>query len=654
MPYGWIGTNIEIDLTVGKIEKRQGVPELTRTYLGGKGINAKILWDSVPPEVAPFSPDNLLIVSTGILTGTMVPSANRGVITFKSPQTGLHYHSSLGGFWPTAIKHAGYDTIIIRGKSPTPVYLWINNDKVELRDAAHLWGKGTHETRRIIREELENSRVEIACIGPAGENKCYAAIIESSFGASASRGGSGAIMGDKNLKAIAVYGTGDVNIAKPLQLAELCEQIHDRSGPLKEGKDRGGMERGLLSALRVVPFGNINEIYVQLSPDSQLRQDVDALCAGVTDLVNRADSAVSCYGCGVRCRRGFAFPGGGHYYLKCQSWFQFMASCKIIDFDFNIECIRLCQHYGLDVVSVSRSIAFAVDLYEKGILTKRDTDGMHLEWESKEVAYSLIEKISRREGIGDILANGVYEAARQIGRGAEDFAYHTKKMEYIGDCIPYMFMPYGALAQAVSDKVDFTRNVSAAIYSAFYLSPEQRQALLESPYWIYPKEYGKYYLPEFSYDGVDYEPICQFVAYDDETYSIIDMVGLCSWWTIFLGNSPINSRALMAELVACVTGIDLSEAALTAIARRTLNLVRAINVRSGVRRKDDTVSKLFFQKTAPKPYQTLNPDMFNKWIDRYYELKGWNSRGIPTKETLQGLGLDYVWQDLERRGILTD
>jgi len=415
------------------------------------------------------------------------------------------------------------------------------------------------------------------------------------------------------------------------------------------------MERTLLGLPRSVPFGNLEEMYEDL-PDSQLRQDTDALCAGVTDLVNKADSAASCYGCGFRCRRGFALPGGGHYYLKCQSWFQFMVTCKIIDFDFDMECGRLCQHYGFDTWSVSGSIAFAIDLYEKGILTKQDTDGMHLEWGNKEVVFSLIEKISRREGIGDILANGVYEAARQIGRGAEDFAHHTKKLEYYGEAIS-SFVPNAALMAAISDKVDITRLSSAALYGTTDYSLEQKQAFVESPYWIYPREYGKYYLARSSgptRNGADYKPGCQFVAYADETYTILDMTGICSFWAIFLPNPPINSRALMADLVTSVTGMDTSEAELTAIARRTLNLVRALHVRLGVRRKDDTVSKLFFERTPPPPYQTLDPDVFNKLIDRYYELKGWNSEGIPTKQTLQGLGLDYVWQDLERRGILTD
>jgi len=295
MTYGWMGTTLEIDLTQGTIERKETGPELNRAYLGGKGTNARIFWDRVPPEVAPFSPDNLLIISPGVLTGTIVPSANKGVITFKSPQLGLHYHATLGGFWPTAIKHAGYDTIIIRGKSPTPVYLWVNNDKVELRDAAHLWGKGTYETRKAIGEELENSKVEVACIGPAGENRCYAASIEGSFAASASRGGAGAVMGDKNLKAIAVYGTGAVNIARPLQLAELCEQILDRSGPHKESMARGELSKGVgYGMTRIGYYGNLNEMYGDLSPDSQFRRGIDALQEGITDWVNKADTAASC------------------------------------------------------------------------------------------------------------------------------------------------------------------------------------------------------------------------------------------------------------------------------------------------------------------------------------------------------------------------
>jgi aldehyde:ferredoxin oxidoreductase len=349
----------------------------------------------------------------------------------------------------------------------------------------------------------------------------------------------------------------------------------------------------------------------------------------------------------------FALPGGGCAYLKCHLWNSFMVSTKIIDYDAVLECCRLSQHNGLDIIAVARCIAFAIDLYEKGILTKQDTDGMHLQWSDKEVVFSLIEKVSQRDGIGDTLANGVYQAARQIGRGAEDFAHHIKKMEFAPPAV-LMFMPYLALAQAISDKGDMSRNVSSTCVMWAGYSKEQRQELIKSPFWIYPKEYEKYYLAEFSHDGADYEPGCQFVAYDDETYSIIDMAGICSYWSVFLMNSPINSRALIADLVACATGLEISEADLTSIGRRALNLVRALNVRLGVSRKDDSLSKLI-HKVPPSPsLKSLDPNKFNKWIDRYYEIKGWNSEGIPTKKTLQGLGLNYVWQDLEQRGILKD
>ncbi len=170
MLYGWSGASLEVDLSTGSIEKSQGDRGLYESYLGGKGTNARTLWERVGPEVDPFSPDNPLIIGAGVLTGTIVPSANRAVVTFRSPQTGIHHYSGIGGFWPPELKRAGYDTLIVSGRSPAPVYLWINDDKTEIRDASHLWGKGTHETKRLIREELNSQDVQVICIGPAGEN----------------------------------------------------------------------------------------------------------------------------------------------------------------------------------------------------------------------------------------------------------------------------------------------------------------------------------------------------------------------------------------------------------------------------------------------------------------------------------------------------
>ncbi len=328
-----------------------------------------------------------------------------------------------------------------------------------------------------------------------------------------------------------------------------------------------------------------------------------------------------------------------------------MGACKIIDYDFNLECYRLATHYGFDTLAVARCIAFAIDLYERGILTKADTDGMHLEYGNKGLVYSLIEKIGRREGIGDILANGVYQAARQIGRGAEDHAHHTKKMEY-HQIMAFMFQPYSALMAAVVDKGDMTRMWNSPIGRLYSSSREEKEALIKSSFWNYPEEYNKYYLAKPSLDGTDYEPICQFIAYDADRYTILDMTGICSFWAAFLGSSPFNSVALIAELVACVTGLDIDEAELITIARRTLDLIRSINTCMGLTRKDDSIAKPFFKLPPPPGFKKHDPALFAKWIDRYYELKGWNKDGVPTRESLRELGLDDVAQHLEDRGFL--
>ncbi|MFZ3373459.1 MAG: aldehyde ferredoxin oxidoreductase N-terminal domain-containing protein, partial [Desulfitobacteriaceae bacterium] len=225
MRYAETGYNLEIDLSRGNIERVETDPKLTELHLGGQGTSAKILWDRVPPEVEAFSPENLLIFSSGLLHGTPVPGANRTVVNTISPQTNLYSHSIFGGFFGPELKHAGYDTIVFRGKSPNLVYLWISNDKVEIRDASHLQGKGALETAEILKAELKDSKVQVAAIGLAGENRVYMASIEHA-NSSASRG-VGAVMGDKKLKAIVVRGTKDINVARPAELWEICNRQYE-------------------------------------------------------------------------------------------------------------------------------------------------------------------------------------------------------------------------------------------------------------------------------------------------------------------------------------------------------------------------------------------------------------------------------------------
>jgi aldehyde:ferredoxin oxidoreductase len=454
-------------------------------------------------------------------------------------------------------------------------------------------------------------------------------------------------MGDKRVKAIAVHGTKDIYIAKPARLVELSENILNRTGPLRGFVEAFSSDLNMYEML-LAYFGNLTETIAEVSPElQQAITNSPATCQALIDAQRLRET--SCYNCGIRCKMAFRRPDGGVSFCKCQSWWTFMFSCKIIDYDFALKSYYLCEQYGLDSVSVARYVAFAIQLYEEGILTKEQTDGVHLEWANQEVALALIEKIAKREGIGQILADGTYEAARRIGKGAEEYVHVNKKMEQIIAAASF-FTPYGALILSINDKGDATRNMGN--FGGLYWNTGRQQEYVDSGFCLYPKEYEKYLLTDFDYSGDASEPTCQVAAYDEEEFCITDLTGLCNFWSSFFPDQPVNTRALKAELVSCVTGMDIDESGLTEIARRVINLVRGCNLRLGLTRKDDTVPKLFFKKIPFPPLQKLDRAKFDKHIDRVYELRGWTEEGVPKRETLEGLGLDYVCEGLQRDGIL--
>jgi aldehyde:ferredoxin oxidoreductase len=367
------------------------------------------------------------------------------------------------------------------------------------------------------------------------------------------------------------------------------------------------------------------------------------------DFVKRFKTrGASCYNCGLCCKPTLAMPDGGYSFVKCQSWFTFMFACKIQDFTFGLKCYNLCEKYGLDSISAASYIAFVIDLYAKGILTKKDTDGIHLEWGNEELAFSLIEQIARREGIGVILANGVYEAARLIGRGAEEYVHHVKKLELI----PFdLYMPYLALCTAVSDKGDMTRLESSFPQHWLAESKSWKEEYLKTDFFNYPEEFRKYILDDFDWKGEDYEREAQFVSYDLDKNMISDCAGLCIFWTGFYIWGPIKLGEVV-DLISCVTGMKIDKTEAMKMAKRIGTILKAYNVILGIRRKDDKVPEKYFRGSPPSPLSPLDHDRFDKMIDEYYRLRGWNREGIPSGEILNELDLNYVRQELERRGIL--
>jgi len=636
MRYGETGFNLEIDLSRGIIERVETDPGLMELHLGGQGTADKILWDRVPPEVEPFSPDNLLIFSTGLLHSTPVPGANRTVVNTFSPQTNLHAHSLFGGFFGPELKHAGYDKLVIRGKSHSLVYLWINNDEVEIRDASHLQGTGCQGTAALIRQELKQDKAQVAAIGLAGENRVYLSTIEHS-NSSASRG-VGVIMGDKRLKAIAVRGTKDIDIARPAELFELCLGLRKEIYENPRCGDPMAHEDDETFHVDNFAWGNARE-----RKKGYWNEEKEEKWGALTRKLKDRDT--SCYNCSKDCHAVISSSGRQRYALKCFNKLTYlMAAHKELDFNYDI--LGVTQEYGLDGFSTPQVLAFAIELYEAGILTDQDMPGFPPDVEERFLW--LVERIVRREGIGDVLANGVYWAARQIGKGAEEYDHNTmKKFEQVPLKLGKVNPPY-FLMYATGEKMSITQ-----IEGSYPQDPlptlEEREKFVRDWVAVPNDKFKKIFLEWEKRNDLSFEASCSICDWNEMMHYIDDAIGLCGFLSSFRGQFggriPYHTHNI-PKIISLATGMDLDEDGLWRIGRRNRNLVRALNVRRGLRRKDE--------KPPEDHWKVRDHKMETKLLDAYYEFKGWNSEGIPSKETLDELGLDYVSEDFEQRGILTD
>ncbi len=652
MRYAETGFNLEIDLSRGNIERVETDPKLTELHLGGLGTNAKILWDRVPPETEPFSPDNLLIFSTGLLVGTPAPGANRTIVTAYSPQTLLMGYSMMGGFFAPELKYAGYDKVVFRGKSPDLVYLWINNDKVEIRDASHLRGKGAVETAELIRQELKEPKAQVAAIGLAGENRVYMASIEQGR-SSASRLGLGAVMGDKGLKAIAVRGTKDINLARPAEFMQLCNDVLQyikvrAAKPIPEVMPiLAGLGSPAEMAVHDEKWHTENFMWgnARTRRKDYWNKEIEEKWKETLETVRTR--LISCYNCPMKCGAIISVPGISTYMMKCFSKLTYtMAAFSDLDFGFKIA--QRATEYGVDGFSTPQVMAFGFELKEAGILTDADFAGCPSDNEGK--FYWLLDRIVRREGIGDVLANGTYWAAKQIGKGAEAYAHNTiKKHEQLplklGMLNPIYFLMY-----STGEKMNITQ-IEGNFPQAPFSTMEMKEDFVRD--WIQvPDEKFKKYVLDWELRGERsmpfYPPVeacCEIVDWQEKMHHIDDALGVCAGLSSFPLKPPYHMHNLPA-FISLATGIDMDEAGLTQVFNRNRNLVRAINVRRGLRRADE--------KPPEDHWKKRFPELETQLLDAYYKFKGWNHEGIPTKESLHELGLDYVAEDFLKRGILTD
>jgi aldehyde:ferredoxin oxidoreductase len=585
------------------------------------------------------------------LAGTPAPGANRTVVSTFSPQTSLMAFSMMGGFFAPELKYAGYDKLIIRGKSPNLVYLWINDGKVEIRDASHLQGKGAGETAELIKQELKKPKAQVVSIGPAGENRVYFASIEHGR-SSASRGGIGAVMGDKNLKAIAVRGTLDINIARPAEFVEFCQAVlkfmqHRLDNPIK-GVMPIHATLGAPQEMAITDeqwhttnfaWGNARirrkDFWTNQTRKRWEKTQREAV-----------ERLISCYNCPLKCGAIIVHPKLKRYMMKCFSKLTYTLAA-FSDLDFGFRIAGQAQEYGVDAYSTPQVMAFALELYEAGILTDKDMPGMPSDIEGR--FFWLLDRIVRREGIGDVLANGVYQAARQIGKGAEAYDHNTiKKQEQIpiklGTLNPFYYLMW-----STGEKVNITQ-IEGQVPQGPFPTRELREEFVED--WVQiptgKEERFKQFILEWGDEDkrLPFWPstdlVCELVEWQETMHYIDDCTGICTGLSSFAYKPPYHIHNLPL-LISAATGIDLDEAGLWQIARRNRILIRAINVRRGLRRKDERPPEDHWRKRFPEFEAKLQ--------DEYYRFRGWNKEGTPHKETLDELGLDYVRDDFEQRGI---
>jgi aldehyde:ferredoxin oxidoreductase len=621
---GYAGTYLRVDLSRCEIKKLALPEELASQFLGGNGFGTKILWDEVGRDIDPLSPENKLIFAAGPLTGTIFPTAGRLEVISKSPLTGIYGDANAGGHFTPELKRSGFDMIIFEGRSPKPVYLWVHNGEAEIRDASDTWGKGTHETENILRNDIGDNRVQVVSIGPAGENLVrFAAVM--THGCAAARAGMGCVMGSKNLKAVAALGNLGIPIAKKDEYITACldAQKEILKNPFTPGLSRYGTPQ--LS----VPMSEVGRFPTKNHQQGHFEfvDDISAERIEKEHFVRK----IACFACPIGCHHIVEVKEGKHKgialvleyetvnALGARVWNRDLAS--IIRADY------LCDDYGLDVISTGASIAFAMELHEKGILTGKDTD-LDLAWGNSDTLLELVTRIAYRKELGNVLAEGVRRASQAVGKGSEYYAMHIKGQEISAqDGRAQQSM---GLAQATSSRgADHLKGFPTIDEMGYPTEAVQR--------------YGKQYLPEIV-DPIQtkYKPM---VVKDGEEFcAVIDSVGICKFGTLF---PPALYWEQIADALALITGMELNASKLKTIGERIVNLQRMYNVKHGISRKDDRQPRRLLEEKSPSGRAKGHVVYLDKMLDEYYGLRGWDrTTGIPTKEKLNDLGLEYAIPEL--------
>ena len=617
MVYGYAGKILYVNLSTKEACIKDLDIDYVHPVIGGAGLGIKMLYEEVNPKIDPFSPENKLIFSVGPLVGSGAPCVSRMAVVAKSPLTGAVGMSLSGGFFPTELKFAGYDAVIVSGKSDKPAYIWIHDDNVTIGDASDLWGLTTTDTQLILKEKLNHPEAKIACIGPAGENLVrYACIINERR--AAGRKGLGAVMGSKNLKAIAVKGTKKVKLAHEEKFRQALKKMHEL---MKQSP-------ALYPSFSKLGTPMTVEVTVELGILPAKNWTATGIFAPVETLGGEAQSTYTvtragCYGCPVRCGqvkivRNGPFAGFLTEGPEFESTYSLGTMVGVNYFPAVIAADRLCDEYGLDTISTGANIAFAMELLEKGILSQEDVDGINLKFGNYEALVKMIRKIAFREGFGNVLAEGVKRASEIIGRGSEKYALHIKGMELPG------YDVRGAKAHGLN-------------YATAYTGADHNRGYAIQEIFNVPVPYR---VDRLAIEGKG--KLCKWNQ--DVRTAVCDCMPLCVF--VFDMGLATNALELMAELYEALTGLKMKAEDVQKAGERVNNIARLFNFRAGFTRADDTLPARLMEEAipgGPSKGQMISREELNKMLDEYYEARGWDKeKGMPTKEKLSELGLPII------------
>jgi len=616
MPYGYIGKILRVNLSYEKLSTEELGDAFYRRYFGGRGMIGYFLLRELAAGIDPLSPENKLIFATGPVTGVPISGSGRNSVGAKSPLTGGYGEAEVGGYWGAELKRAGFDAIIFEGRASSPVYLWVTDGKAEIRDADHLWGKDTGEALKTIREESGERFARFAGIGIGGENLVRYACIINDLKDAAGRTGLGAVMGSKRLKAIAVRGHGSVDIVDKNVLLALNKKIvTEFPGFTKNVHDFGtGATMTKYAQNGNLPTRNFRDGNFE-NPEGISAQTIKKTISVGMD---------SCWACGVRCKKVVKLEepwsvdpeyGGPEY----ETLAALGPCCGIDDLKTICKANELCNRYSIDTISIGVTIAFAMECFENGLLTEKDTDGLKLTFGNSDAMLKMVEKIARREGLGNILAEGTKRAAQKIGKRAEMFAMHVKGQELPmheprlkwGLGLGYAVSPTGA---------DHSHN----IHDTDYTLEEQMRPLnvlgLSEP--LPPDTLGPKKVRLFTYLSI--------------WRSLYNCLVTCR----FVEFTPVET----VNIVNATTGWDTSVWELMKVSERAINLARLFNIREGLTADDDRLPERFFQPQTSGPLSktALDKNEFDKAKRLYYGMMGWDpDTGIPTRAKLEEL--DIAW-----------